>query len=123
MWGAFLTGAAIGVGVTLALTSDKAEEFRNELQDQAEDRINQWRRKGRRSIAHVQDIVEKSGDTISRVVDTTQSALDAISLNCNQTGQPHARIAVILWLDAAPLWLYAADGRAFRLGNGFIFET
>jgi hypothetical protein len=79
MWGAFLTGVTIGVGITLALTSEKAEEIRNEFQDQAEDRINQWRRKGRRSIAHVQDIVEKSGDTISRVVDTTQSALDAIS--------------------------------------------
>ncbi len=76
---AFVTGLSIGVAVTLLVTSDRGEEIGRQLYGKTEGQISRWRRKGRRSIAQVQEIVQRSGDTISRVVNTTQDALDALS--------------------------------------------
>ncbi len=53
----FLLYAAIGVAVVLLLTTDKAKEMRDDLEDQARDKAKKWKSKWSKLNKDTSDLV------------------------------------------------------------------
>lgn len=75
----FLIGLGIGVGIGLLFAPLSGEETREWLTENAEDRIKRLRRQGRRWVVQVQDVLDRSQDSVSRALKTGKSALDSVA--------------------------------------------
>jgi gas vesicle protein len=77
--GAFFVGLAAGVTVALLFAPKSGEELRESIADTTQDGMRQVRRKVRRSIEQMQDLVERGNERVTSVLNTSKSALDALA--------------------------------------------
>ena len=75
----FLAGLGIGVGIALLFAPKSGEETREWLSETAEDEIRRLRRKGRRSIENIQDVVSRGEQTVSKVLRTGKDVLQSVA--------------------------------------------
>jgi gas vesicle protein len=75
----FLIGLGIGVGIGLLFAPLSGEDTREWLSETAEDRIRRFRRQGRRWVYQVQDALEKSEDTVYKVLKNGKTALNSVA--------------------------------------------
>jgi gas vesicle protein len=75
----FLIGLGIGVGIGLIIAPLTGEETREWIADTAENNAKRLRRQGRRFLYEAQDALDKSQDTVSKVLKTGKSALDVVA--------------------------------------------
>lgn len=75
----FLIGISIGAGLGLLFAPCSGEDARGWLTETAEDRIRQLRRQGRRWIYQIEDALEKSQQSVSRVLQDSKNALDTVA--------------------------------------------
>jgi gas vesicle protein len=75
----FLIGIGIGAGIGLLLAPCSGEDARDWLTETAEDRLRQIRRQGRRWIYQMQDALDKSQDSVSKMLKTSKNALDTVA--------------------------------------------
>jgi gas vesicle protein len=76
---AFLTGVAVGAGVALLFAPQSGEDTREWISDTVEDEAYRLRRKAKRSLDQVQDVLEKGEQTVTRVLKTGKTALDTLA--------------------------------------------
>ena len=74
-----LIGIAIGVGVGLLFAPQSGEETREWLTAAADQNRRRLQRKGRHWIHSAQDVLDRSEDTVSRVLRTGKSALGTVA--------------------------------------------
>lgn len=72
-------GVGIGVAVGLLLAPCSGEEAREWLTETAEDQLKRMRRQGRRLVFQAQDILERSQDSVSKMLKNSKSALDTVA--------------------------------------------
>jgi gas vesicle protein len=75
----FLVGLGIGVGIGLLIAPLSGEETREWLTETAEDKVKHLRRQGRRWLFQAQDALDRSQDTVSKVLKNSRSALDSVA--------------------------------------------
>ena len=75
----FLVGLGIGVGLGLLFAPVAGEDAREWLTETAEDKVKYLRRHGRRWIFQAQDALDRSQDTVSKVLKNSKTALDAVA--------------------------------------------
>lgn len=75
----FMAGLGIGVGLGLLFAPVSGEDAREWLAESAEGRLKIIRRKGRRWVYQVQDVLDKSEDRVTKLLRTGQHALDAVA--------------------------------------------
>ena len=75
----FLIGVGIGVGVGLLVAPCSGEHAREWLVDTAGQNLKRVRRQGRRWLFEAQDALDKSQDTVNRVLKNSKSALDVVA--------------------------------------------
>jgi len=75
----FLAGLGIGVGIALLFAPKSGEETREWISETAEDEIRRLRRKGRRSIENIQDVVSRGEQTVSKVLRTGKDVLQSVA--------------------------------------------
>ena len=75
----FMAGLGIGVGLGLLFAPVSGEDAREWLAENAEDRLKTIRRKSRRWVYQVQDVLDKSEDQVTKVLRTGKSALDSVA--------------------------------------------
>ena len=75
----FLIGLGIGVGIGMLFAPLSGEETREWLTENAEDRIKRLRRQGRRWVFQVQDVLDRSQDSVSKALKTGKDALDSVA--------------------------------------------
>jgi len=75
----FLIGLGIGVGLGLLFAPQSGQETREWLTESAEERIKRLRRQGRRWIVQVQDVLDKSEDTFTKVLKNSKNALGSVA--------------------------------------------
>jgi gas vesicle protein len=75
----FLLGVGIGVGLGILIAPQAGEDTREWLLENAESRISRLRRRGRRLVLDAQDLLDKSEDTVTRVLRTGKDALDTVA--------------------------------------------
>jgi gas vesicle protein len=75
----FMAGLGIGIGLGLLFAPLSGEEAREWLADTAENKFKRLRRQGRRWVYQVQDVLDKSGDGVTKLLRTGQHALDAVA--------------------------------------------
>ena len=75
----FMAGLGIGIGIGLLFAPVSGEDAREWLAESAEDRLKQIRRKGRRWVYQVQDVLDKSEDHVTKVLRTGKNALDSVA--------------------------------------------
>jgi gas vesicle protein len=78
-FGMLVIGLGIGVGVGLLLAPCSGEETREWLTETAEDKLKHLRRQGRRVVFQAQDILDKSQDSVSKILKNSKSALDTVA--------------------------------------------
>lgn len=75
----FMAGLGIGIGLGILFAPLSGEEAREWLAESAEDRLKRIRRKGRRWVYQVQDVLDKSEDRVTKVLRTGKNALDSVA--------------------------------------------
>ena len=75
----FLTGLGVGMGLALLFAPLSGEETRQWLVEKTEDEIRDLKRKGRKSLDHLQDVVAKSEQAVTKVLRTGKDAIDSLS--------------------------------------------
>ena len=75
----FLIGLGIGVGLGLLFAPLSGEETREWLTENAEDRIKRLRRQGRRWVFQVQDVLDRSQDSVNKALKTGKEALGSVA--------------------------------------------
>ena len=76
---AFLVGATAGATLALLFAPKSGEDLRNEIVEKGENALKQARRRVRRSVEHVQDLVDKGNHRVTSVLDSSKSALEALA--------------------------------------------
>jgi gas vesicle protein len=76
---AFVVGVAVGAGAALLLAPQSGEETREWISEAVEDEAYRLRRKAKRSLDQVQDVLEKGEQTVAKVLKTGKSALDTLA--------------------------------------------
>lgn len=71
----FFVGLGIGAGLALLFAPQSGRETREWIGERGEDEVRRLRKKGRRSVQHLQDIIEKGGDRLSRAEKTLTRAV------------------------------------------------
>jgi gas vesicle protein len=75
----FLVGLGVGVGLALLFAPQSGEETREWIAETAEDEFKRLRRKGRRTIEHLQDAVSKGEEKVAKVLRTGKDALESVA--------------------------------------------
>jgi gas vesicle protein len=75
----FIAGLGIGIGLGLLFAPMSGEHARQWLAESAEDRLKRIRRKGRRWVYQVQDVLDKGEDRVTKVLRTGKNALDSVA--------------------------------------------
>lgn len=75
----FFVGLSIGVAVGLLFAPCAGEEAREWITETAEDKVKHLRRQGRRWLFQAQDALDRSQDTVSKVLKNSRSALDSVA--------------------------------------------
>jgi gas vesicle protein len=76
---AFLAGLSIGAGLALLFAPLSGEETREWLMDTTESKLRRLRRQGRRWVYQVQDVLDKSEDSVTKVLRNSKDALDSVA--------------------------------------------
>lgn len=77
--GAFLIGVTAGATVALLFAPKSGERLRGEIAQMGDEGARQVRRRVRRSIEHLQDLVEKGSDRVTVALNTSKTALDSLA--------------------------------------------
>jgi gas vesicle protein len=75
----FLAGLSIGAGLALLFTPLSGEETREWLMDTAEEKLKHLRRRGRRWVYQVHNVLDKSEDRVTKVLRSGKDALDSVA--------------------------------------------
>jgi gas vesicle protein len=75
----FFIGMGIGAALGLLLAPCSGEDARGWLTDNAGDRIRQLRRQGRRWIYQMQDALDRSQDSVTKLVKNSKNVLDTVA--------------------------------------------
>jgi gas vesicle protein len=75
----FLVGLGIGVGLGLLFAPVAGKEAREWLTESAEDKVKDLRRQSRRWMFQAQDALDRSQDTVNKVLKNSRSALDSVA--------------------------------------------
>lgn len=75
----FLVGLSIGVGLGLLFAPCAGEEAREWIAETAEDKVKHLRRQSRRWMFQAQDALDRSQDTVNKVLKNGRSALDSVA--------------------------------------------
>jgi gas vesicle protein len=75
----FLIGLGIGVSIGLLVAPCSGEETRQWLTGTAEDNVKRLRKQGRRWVYQAQDALDRSQDTVSKVLKNSKSALGTVA--------------------------------------------
>lgn len=75
----FLIGLGIGVGLGLLFAPLSGDETREWIADTAQGNVRRLRRQSRRWLFQAQDALDKSQDTVSKVLKTSKTALDTVA--------------------------------------------
>lgn len=75
----FLAGLGIGMAIALLFAPLSGEETREWLMDNAQGRLRQIRRQGRRWVYQAQDVLDNSEDRVRRVLRTSKNALETVA--------------------------------------------
>jgi gas vesicle protein len=75
----FLVGLSIGVALGLLFAPVSGDQARVWLAETAEDNVKRLRRQGRRWVSQAQDALDKSQDSVSKVLKSSRSALDSVA--------------------------------------------
>lgn len=75
----FLIGIGIGAGLGLLFAPCSGEDARGWISETAEDQIRQLRRQSRRWIYQIEDALDKSQQSVSKVLKTSKDALDTVA--------------------------------------------
>lgn len=75
----FLIGVGIGVGLGVLLAPQPGEDTREWITENAGAKITRLRRKGRRWVLDAQDILDKSEDTVTKILRTGKDALGTVA--------------------------------------------
>ena len=78
-FGMLVIGVGIGLAVGLLVAPCSGEEAREWLTETAEDQLKRVRRQGRRLVFQAQDILERSQDSVSKMLKNSKSALDTVA--------------------------------------------
>ncbi|MGB8592221.1 MAG: YtxH domain-containing protein, partial [Candidatus Acidiferrales bacterium] len=76
---ALLAGVAIGAGIALLFAPQSGRETREWIAERGEDELKGLRRKGRRSLDHIQDMVEQGEEKLTRAMRTGKDVLDSLA--------------------------------------------
>jgi gas vesicle protein len=71
----FLVGLGIGVGAALLFAPQSGSDTREWISDRGEDEVRKWRKRGRRSLHNLQDMIEKGEERLSRAEKTLTRAV------------------------------------------------
>lgn len=75
----FLVGLGIGVGLGFLFAPCSGEEAREWITGTAGDQVKRLRRQSRRWVFQAQDALDRSQDTVSKVLKNSRSALDSVA--------------------------------------------
>lgn len=72
-------GVGFGVALGLLFAPCSGQEAREWLAETAEDKLKRVRRQGRRLVFQAQDILERSQDSVSKMLKNSRNALDSVA--------------------------------------------
>jgi gas vesicle protein len=75
----FLTGLGIGAGLAILFAPKSGEETREWIADTAEQNIKMLRRKGGRSIKHLQGALTRGEEKVAEVLRSGKEALESVA--------------------------------------------
>ena len=75
----FSVGLSIGIALGLLFAPVSGGEARDWLAGTAEDNVKRLRRQGRRWVFQAQDVLDKSQDSVSKVLKNSRNALDSVA--------------------------------------------
>jgi gas vesicle protein len=75
----FFVGLGIGVAAAFLFAPKSGEETREWIADRGEDEISQLKRKGRKAVQYVQDVVDEGERKFNKAVKTSRDVLNNVS--------------------------------------------
>ena len=75
----FFVGLGIGVAAAFLFAPRSGEETREWITDRGEDEISQLKRKGRKAVQYVQDVVDEAEGKFNKAVKTSRDALNNVA--------------------------------------------
>lgn len=75
----FLAGLGVGAALALLFAPQSGEDTREWIGDTVEDEAYRLKRKAKRSLDQVQDVLEKGEQTVAKVLKTGKTALDTLA--------------------------------------------
>jgi gas vesicle protein len=75
----FFVGLGIGVAAAFLLAPRSGEETREWIADRGEDEISQLKKKGRKAVQYVQDVVDQGERKFNKAVKTSRDVLNNVS--------------------------------------------